>query len=250
MSPASETIDPLVPDEISPLDTMLEGDRAHYFSVGQSALRCIQAAMFAARKEGFDSILDFGSGYGRVLRVLRAAFPAAHLAASDIDADALEFCSKQFGATPYLSHADPGHIAIDRQFDLIWCGTLLTNLDQPMIGSLLRLFHACLQPGGMLVFTTHGPFCAERIRTGECTYGLEPGLVPELIARYDHNGFAYLDYPSEVRARLGLVHYGISLCKPSWVCGQLERVADTRIVNYTERAWDNHQDSVACLKLS
>ena len=239
-----------VSDEISPDDGMFEHDQAHYFSVGQSALRCIKGAMLATKRDEFRNILDFGCGFGRVLRVLQAAFPGAELTACDLSYEAIDFCSKVFGATPVLSNEGISQIQIGKKFDLIWCGTLLTNVDNSYFSGFLELFHSLLDENGVLIFTTYGPFVAHRLRTGSFTYGLEPSRVPQLIEAYDTEGFAYEDYPREVLTRLGLKRYGISVSTPSWVCREVGRVPNLRLLTYTERAWDDHQDSVACVKRS
>src|SRR5260370_33891758 len=237
-----------VPAEISPNDGMFEHDGAHSVSVGQSALRCIKLAMLAAGKDEFRNILDFGCGFGRVLRVLRAAFPAAELAACDISQDAIDFCSKAFGAEPIHSSEDVSQIHIPKKFDLIWSGTLLTNVDSLQFSSFLQLFHSLLRENGMLVFTAHGPYVAHRLKTGAFTYGLEPSLIPKMVRDYDVAGFGYEDYPEEVLTRLGVKRYGISVSAPSWVCREIDRLPNLRLLTYTERAWDNHQDSIACMK--
>src|SRR5262249_15906271 len=154
-------------------------------SVGRSALECIRQAMRAACKQGFSSILDFGSGYGRVLRVLRAAFPWADLAACDIQAGAVEFCARTFGAQPYRSSEDAGEMRMDGQFDLVWCGTLLTGFDSTQFLRFIDLMARLLSPDGLLVFTTHGPFVAERLRRREFHYGLDEALIPAMIRDYD-----------------------------------------------------------------
>jgi SAM-dependent methyltransferase len=237
-----------VSSEISIHDGMLEGDRRHYFAVGQSALRCIKLAMLAACKDQLRSILDFGCGFGRVLRVLKAAFPAAELSACDTSRDAIDFCARTFGAEPIQSNEDVSRIQITNKFDLIWCGTLLTNVDSAQFSALLQLFDSLLVDNGILVFTTHGPFVAHRIRTGACTYGLSPNLVPALVNEYDTIGFGYKNYPDEVLTRLGVKRYGISLSTPSWVCRQIGFLPNLRLLTYTEKAWDDHQDSIACTK--
>lgn len=227
---------------------MYEGSLEHYFSVGQSALHCVETAMMAAEKSSFGRILDFASGYGRVLRVLKAAFPQAELTACDITHDAIDFCAGAFGAIPIVSSEDPGKIRFKDKFDLIWCGTLLTQFDRPKFSEFLAFFESILSPGGLLVFTTHGHFVARRLRNGQGDYGMDPIAVSTILNGYETTGFGYADYPNEVLARVGVTKYGICVSKPSWVCSQIESLEKLRLVTYTERAWDNHQDSVACVR--
>jgi SAM-dependent methyltransferase len=233
--------------ELSPNDSMFEGDRDHYFSVGQSALHCIRLAMFAAGKDDFTNILDFGCGYGRVLRVLRAAFPLAELTASDVSSDAIAFCARTFGADPVISAEDVSQIHLRRKFDLIWCGSLLTQFDGPQFFQYLEYFQSLLVKNGILVFTTHGPFVAQRLRASAFNYGLDPNVVTKALADYETLGIGYGDYPDYVLPRVGVSKYGISVTRPSWVCWQIERVRTLRILTYSEKAWDNHQDAVACI---
>ena len=234
--------------DISPDDTMFEGDRDHYFSVGRSALECIRLAMSAGSIPTFRNILDFGCGFGRVMRVLRAAFPGAEIAACDVDRRAVDYCSETFDAEPLYSDENPAYIRIPRAFNLIWCGTLLTNVAAPQFIRFLELLHSSLLPGGLLVFTAHGPFVAERIRSRQCTYGLDEAAVPDLLQEYDAAGFGYLNYSGDVLARLHLSRYGISVCRPSWILERIEQLPHSRVLMYTERAWDNHQDSIAFLR--
>jgi hypothetical protein len=96
------------------------------------------------------------------------------------------------------------------------------------------------------VFTTHGPFVARRLRPGGSDYGLSNELARTLTNGYEQDGFGYVDYPAEVLNAIGMKKYGFSVSRPSWVCRQIESLPGSRIITYTERAWDNHQDSVAC----
>jgi SAM-dependent methyltransferase len=236
--------------EIAPEDTMCkEGARDHYFSVGQSALRGIKLAMLAAGKENAQTILDMGCGYGRVLRVLRAAFPQARITACDVVPGAVKYCAQKFGAIPILSRNEAGRIPIRAPFDVIWCGTLLTNINREAQLGFLKLFQGLLASGGVLVFTTQGRFVADRLRRGIDSYGLEAPVVQSLLVSYDQTGFGYGSYP---RAMLDYAKiesdYGISVTSPSWVCATLERFPNLRLVIYAERGWDNHQDIVGCVR--
>lgn len=240
---------PNVSRQIAPADGMLEGNRDHYFRVGHSALRCVRLAMLAAGRSGFDSILDFGCGYGRVLRTLRAAFPEARLTACDLLREGVDFCAREFAATPVYATREPERMPIEGAFDLIWCGTVLTNLRSSVWTGLLNLFQSILAPGGILVFTTHGRWVVERMRNRVSNYGLEEEVINGLLADYDRHGFGYRDYPPAV-LRLAKIEgdYGISLSSPAWICTQVEKLPDLRLLCCAERFWDNHQDMVACLR--
>jgi SAM-dependent methyltransferase len=248
LSPQFEPMLAHVRTEISPNDTMFEGNHEHYFAVGRSALHCIRLGMLAAGRADFSSILDFACGFGRVSRVLRAAFPRAELAVCDISREAVDYCAGRFDAKPVYSNESPSGITISRTFDLIWCGSLLTHLESPQFIGFLDLFRSLLSPGGLLVFTTHGPFVAKRIRTGEYTYGIDEARISPLIQDYEATGFGYADYPGSTSEALGLSKYGIVIAKPWWICRCIEQLPDVRLLTYTEKIWDNHQDSIALIR--
>ena len=73
-----------VNSEVASFDGMHNYAPELYLEAGHSALRHIRLAMLTAGLEQADSILDFASGAGRVLRTLMAAFPDATLIASDV----------------------------------------------------------------------------------------------------------------------------------------------------------------------
>ena len=221
---------------ISPDDAMFLGDFAHYFNVGFSALRCIRIALTLANKQTCATILDLPCGHGRVLRILKAAFPGARLTACDLQKSAVDFCAAAFEATPAYGNEDPAGTKIQGRFDLIWCGSLFTHLDQNRWGSFLTFFEGLLSAGGVLVFTTHGRGCVRHMQEGTLNYGIEGSR--DLLDNYHRSGFGFANYPNDM-------NYGISASSPSWVLSQLERLPKLRILTYIERGWDDHQDVVA-----
>jgi SAM-dependent methyltransferase len=227
--------------EISSNDTMYVQDVDHYFRVGASALRCIQAAMFTANRSNFDKILDFPCGHGRVTRHLKAAFPQAQITVADLERDAVDFCAKTFAAVPVYSSNDTRQIDIQGGFDLIWCGSLLTHFDAAQCLEFLTFFRKLLAPRGILVFTMHGRLSANWLRTGTCLYSLEAAKIPGLVKSYDATGFGYLDYPNAKG-------YGISLAAPAWTISHLQTMSDMNLLAYTEMGWDSHQDVIACMR--
>jgi SAM-dependent methyltransferase len=227
---------------IAPEDGMFLRDHppehalAHYLECGRTALRCIQAALAAAGKTDVRRVLDLPCGHGRILRVLRAAFPKATLTACDIDRGGVDFCARQFGAEPVYSVEDPRQIPIRGPFDLIWCGSLLTHLDATRWPGFLSLFRSLLSPDGICIATTHGIGADEYIRSGMSTYGLD--APKKLLRRYEKSGFAFQAYQRGGR-------YGVSMSSAAWVCGQLRTIPETRLVLFTEKGWHNHQDVLA-----
>ena len=228
--------------EISPNDEMYSGNDIHYFGVGRSALQCVKLAMLASGKESFKNILDFPCGHGRVLRSLKATFPEAKITACDLNQDGVDFCARVFGATGVYSKENPAEISLPGDFDLIWCGSLLTHLNSDRWDKFLNLFKSLLCPGGIVIFTVAGKYIADRIRHNLHTYGLEPQKLHILIEDYDRNGFGYLDYPE-------FQNYGISLSSPPWVLLQLQKLSGLRLLTYIETGWDSHQDVVACIRV-
>jgi SAM-dependent methyltransferase len=227
-------------DEISPDDPASSAKNPQmYFASGKLALEQVQLALLAARKANVDSILDFPCGWGRVLRFLKAGFPTAALTVCDIHQPAVDFCANTFDATPILSKEDPLELEIQGQFDLIWCGSLLTHVDRELWSKFLTFFESLLVPEGILVFTTHGRYIADEVlRACSRQMALRKEQVEALLHDYDRDGFAYSDYPvppkQRPRARSHPEHYGVSLSSPAWVSSELTKLSGIQLLTYSE----------------
>jgi SAM-dependent methyltransferase len=208
--------------------------------VGLSAIRAIDSALAAAGASAPRRMLDMPCGHGRVLRFLRARFPEAAAVACDLDDDGVAYCAERFGAEGVRSSAHLASVELPGDFDLIWCGSLVTHLDAEANAALLGLFARSLSPGGVAVVTTHGQLVAERLRSGESAYQLVATSVPDVVAGYDATGFGYADYPWSPG-------YGVSISSRAWIGAAAER-AGLRVVLFTERGWDDHQDVVALVR--
>jgi SAM-dependent methyltransferase len=218
--------------------------REHYFRVGQSALECIQKALDSASisPHRIKRILDLPCGHGRVLRYLKAAFPEAEITACDLLRDGVDYCSSMFGATALHSCDEPEDIPLEPGgLDLIWVGSLLTHLDAPLWPRFLAVFRNSLCPGGLLVFTTHGRYAYQRL-IGSTDHGFSHRQTTLLAYRYERTGFSYTKYSQSES------YYGHSLSHPAWVIRQLMTVRGLRLVNVSERSWDQHQDVFASIR--
>ena len=198
-------------EEISPRDQMWEKDAKEYVEIAEAGLECVRRGLHAAESEVAHRILDFGCGHGRVMRALREGFPDAQLTACDLDEDGVRFCVERFGAHGVVSTADIACISLPDTYDVIWCGSVVTHLDVPQWKQLVGRFAEWLEPGGVLVFTTHGPRTAATLRAG----------------------------------RWG---YGFSISDATWVQQFLGAFEDLELLAFEDRGWYRYQDAFTCMR--
>ena len=216
-------------------DGMYDGDGVHYFKVGLSAISCINGAVECAGLTEVRAILDFPCGSGRVLRFLVQRFPEAEITACELERGPVEFCVRTFGALPAYSSLNVDEVSLGKKFELIWCGSLVTHLNESGIGALIQLFRRHLAEGGLMVFTTHGDFVPGRIVAREFDYGLEQQQIERIGVDYPRTGYGFEDYPGEK-------DYGVSLTSPEWIRTRVRELGGLREVFFKERGWDDHQD--------
>lgn len=220
-------------------DGMYDGNGAHYYKVGLSAIHCIDEALrrakLTANSKELRTILDLPCGSGRVMRFLVQRFPEAEITACELEPGPVQFCVRAFGAEPAYSSANLDEVSLSRTFDLIWCGSLVTHLNDHGIAALLKLFQRHLTTGGLLTFTTHGDFVHRRIPTQDFAYGLTAEQIDRIGSGYPKTGYGFEDYPGEK-------NYGVSLTSPDWIRARVRELGGLREVYFKERGWDNHQD--------
>lgn len=238
MSTSGDAIRTTVDMTLHPLDDMIDPRRSvesqldHYRAVGKGATDLIRSAL---RGTIPGRILDLPCGFGRVMRHLRAEYPDAEIVGCDIEVPKFEFCASQFGAVPLPSSSDLASLDLGSPYDLIWCGSLLTHLNEDSFRDCLSLFSRSLADHGVAVVTTHGRF-SPTVQRSSCEY-VAPDIFAGIEADFLARGFGYADYA-------GAASYGISVSSPSFVLRCLERDATITVRGFVERGWDDHQDVV------
>lgn len=225
-----------VSTEIHHEDSMYASNAVHYLSVGVSAARCIRKAISSAGNENdIGSILDFPCGYGRVLRFLKEMFPYSEFTAVEIDGRALGFCERSFKVKTVRSEQKISNIRLSRKFDLIWCGSLVTNIDEDSALDLLKFFHDHLSNNGLCIFTTHGRRSVEILRNGKANYGLTEDARKNVIRQFEARGYGYADFP-------GQSGYGISVVSRARIIEMAKSVGTWKETLFIENGWDDNQD--------
>ena len=168
---------------------------ASYAERARNVLALIEEALGAADKtfDDVDDWLDFGCGYGRVIRFLVERVPPQQIFASDVVKEGVDFCRSEFGVNPIYSRRDltavqPG------SFDFIYAISVMTHLNEQNSVAFLRLLGESLNQGGIAMFTTHGQWSIENAGL----YGPEyDARKTEIAAAVRERGSAYLRYPYE-----------------------------------------------------
>jgi SAM-dependent methyltransferase len=226
--------------EIHSEDGMYAGNRHHYFSCGASALNCILHSIGMSQVANIETILDFGSGAGRVTRWIRAAFPQSIIHACDIRESDLMFLKQTFDATTWVSGIDVSALMPRGLYDVIWVGSVFTHLSADVSTRLFDKLLSWLKPNGILIFSVHGRFVLHRANSGDNIYGLGDRWN-DLVESYQSTGYGYADYPSQNG-------YGISVSKSGWWINLIERRPESKLICMSERAWDHHHDIIAVQK--
>ncbi len=227
---------------LSPVDHMFEpekeGSNIHYFTVGLQASLIIEKSLSIINKDEISSVLDFGCGYGRVIRFLKNQFPKAVITGCELEDKYIDFCKESFGVETFQSDTNFEKLPRDKKFDLIWAGSVFTHISASKFEQLFEYFNDVLNVGGVAVFTTHGRFSEDKLK--QHGYGLS--RVGKKLTEYQYKimGYGYQDYPFAKG-------YGVSMMKPSWFMKFIKNYRNFEVVTYSEQYWDRHQD-VICVR--
>lgn len=142
-----------------------------------------------------DRILDFGTGWGRVLRFFIREVGLNNCYGSDINPDLIATARGLFGHDQFFVHpAFPPSAFEDQSFTLIIGYSVFSHLSEAACRAWMKEFYRLLQPDGVLAVTTRGrwffEYCATLNEEGSADsyrQGLA-SLFPDVAAaraRYD-----------------------------------------------------------------
>jgi len=104
----------------------------------------------------FDSLLDFGSGAGRVLRQW-ADLDGVSLRGCDYNADAIEWAQANFPfADCSVNGLEPPLPYEDDSFDFVYVLSVFTHFSEELQPRWMAELARVIRPGGWLIFTTMG----------------------------------------------------------------------------------------------
>jgi SAM-dependent methyltransferase len=229
---------------VSPRDTMVwPGAEEEYFNIGRRALELVMLSAQLCDKPHYPEILDLPCGHGRVLRWLRAHYGYANITACDLDRDGVDFCRDQFNATAVYSQTDLRALPFGPQFDLVWCGSLLTHLAPEAwltaLDCLIRWTREC----GVIVFSTQGRYFSTLVARDQNAFANNVDAVA-LLEKFKRDGSAFEPYFEDPVGA-----YGLAVTSPEFIGRVLQRYPGVIVRAYLEQAW-GVQDVVILYKAS
>ncbi|HKO62446.1 MAG TPA: methyltransferase domain-containing protein [Pyrinomonadaceae bacterium] len=138
---------------------------AHGNANVSTMLEIVYASDFAFKKG--NRILDFGCGAGRMIRYLKDLSETCEIWGTDIQAEHIYWC-KQNLSPPFnfATTTKVPHLPFeDRSFQLIYCGSVFTHIDDLADAWLLEL-QRILAPEGRLYITIHDQHTIELMEEG------------------------------------------------------------------------------------
>ena len=128
----------------------------------RSAYHWMRHSMAALEKVHFDlqsagTILEFGCGSARLLRLLRC-IPNTRLLGTDINPVCIDWCRKNLTGIEFYQNQKqpPLKFAEDSSIDLIFASSVFTHISLDLQSPWLEELHRILRPGGIFLCTVLG----------------------------------------------------------------------------------------------
>jgi SAM-dependent methyltransferase len=207
---------------------------ASYAERGRNVVSLVEETLAAAGKEieDVERWLDFGCGYGRVLRFLLERVPPERVSASDVIAEGVEFCRSEFGVTGLPSRPELASVQLG-SFDFVYAVSVITHLDERNSVDFLRLLGDSLTEGGIALFTTHGEWSLAHPGHYGSEYEARAG---EIEAAVRERGIFYVPYDFASDA------YGMTWHSREFIEATM---AELQLLLFKPRGLDGHQDVYA-----
>lgn len=219
-------------ESISRRDGMYRiGRRTEYYNIGEAALNLVDDYCKVYLGKGPKSVLDFACGHGRVTRWLVSRYGADAVSIYDIDQEAVDFCDQYFNARKLEFSGTLSEVPNGNKFDVIWCGSLITHL--PVADGLryISLMAGMLHRGGILVFSSHGNYFVNLLRTGSAPFSSNID-VSRFLLEFDKFGESYVPYAESIDG-----FYGISAYTKTSLVSKISNLKSVQFCEYKEIGW-------------
>lgn len=159
-------------------------------------------------------ILDFGCGWGRLIRYFAKDVPEHRLCGCDPDGMMVDLCRQlHVPGTFMCSDYRPASLPFEDQFDLIYAYSVFTHLSEKTHWECLKAIHASLASDGVVILTV-------RPRSFIDIKGIELSRVSDqdsrdMARRFDEGQFIF--HPYKLAPIEGEITYGEAIVPYSYI---------------------------------
>ena len=172
---------------------------------------------------GCQAMLDFGCGWGRIIRFFMKDIAATRLVGIDVNPEMIDICRRndRWSRFEVVTESGPTDFA-DGSFDLVLSFSVFSHFSEPMHLRWLEEVHRILKPGGLFIATTRPRDFIEQSVLDRLRRPLSPhpdaiaGMFADTLrwlAAYDEGRYCYEPLP-------GMVDWGEACIPKAYVMRQ------------------------------
>lgn len=161
-------------------------NRENFYITGQQSVADIEAVLAAVglSLDSFSTMLDFGSGCGRIMLWLEHLAETSSLHGVDIDARAVAWSQENMPwATFKVNQPLPPLDYPDGYFDLVFNHSVFTHIDEHYQDQWLAELRRVVRPGGYVLLSVHGEHAFLVFEEAVSKTGGNPGVIREELRR-------------------------------------------------------------------
>jgi len=197
----------------------------YYFSTGNESANKLIALKRELGITGKTTLLEFASGYGCVTRHLVKHPEEFEITSCDIHQQAINFIEQYIKVKCIGSSPLPEDFQAPQQYGIVFALSFFSHLPNRTWGRWLAALYRSVEPGGHLIFTTHGLVSQRELMN---------------YAVFDDTGF-WFNANSE-QHDLDTAEYGTAITTPSFVRQEIAKLDGATASIFHEGYWWGHQD--------
>lgn len=149
-------------------------------------------------------ICEWGCGPARVIRHLDkvAGFEKIELFGTDYNEYSIDWCNENIKNVRFIKNSlEPPLPTENDLFDCVYAISIFTHLSEKMHYAWIRELFRIIKPNGILIFTTHGDFFANRLSPAEKALYNSGSLVIKDQAKEGKKHFAAYHPPQFIKTK-------------------------------------------------